>query len=81
MTPHLWLWAAGARSGLSDDETRARQQAEEAALGDGSAALLELVAVGIGEDLEPVYVHTDIAYSGRPHGGRVAWMPAESGAS
>lgn len=81
MTPHLWLWAAGARCGLSDDEARARRQAEEAALTGGSTALLELVTVGLDDNLEPRYVHTDIAYSGRPHQGRVAWMPMESGAS
>jgi hypothetical protein len=70
MTSHLWLWSAGSRCGLSDDEGRARGHAEEAALDGGHAALLELVVVGLGADLEPVYVHTDIAYKGTACGGR-----------
>lgn len=81
MTPHLWLWSAGPRCGLSDDEERARQDAEEAAVEGECRALLQLVVVGIGDDLEPVYVHTEIAYTGQAADGRVAWMPELSGSS
>lgn len=37
--------------------------------------MLELVVVGLGANLEMVYVHTDIACGGTAHDGRVAWMP------
>ena len=67
--------------GLSDDEGRARENAEEAAIEGECQALLQLVVVGLGDDLEPVYVHTDIAYSGRAVWGRVGWMPVFSEAS
>lgn len=77
-TPQLWLWSAGPKCGLSDDRTRARENAEEAALDGGTSALLQLVVVRLGADLEPVYVHTDIAYHGTARDGQVVWMPALS---
>lgn len=80
-TPQLWLWAAGTECGLSDDEERAREDAEAAVLRRGCVALLELVTVGLDDNLEPQYVHTAIAYSGQPTDGRVGWLPAFSGAS
>lgn len=79
--PHLWLWSAGPECGLSDDEERAVEHAEKAALSGDCPVLLELAVVGIGTDLEPVYVHTDISYIGMACGGRVSWMPGFSGTS
>lgn len=79
MTPQMWLWSAGPRCGLSDDEARARENAEEAALDSGCPALLELVTVGLGNELQPVYVHTDIAYNGTACDGRVSWLPQMPG--
>lgn len=77
MTPHLWLWSAGPRCGLSDDPNRAREDAEEAAIDGDCPALLELVAVGLGDDLEPVYVHTAISFKGAVQGaGQPSCTPA-----
>ena len=77
-TPQLWVWSAGPRCGLADGQDRALEHAEEAALDGGHPALVELVLVGMGADLEPVYVHADIAYNGTACNGQVAWTPALS---
>ena len=78
VTPQLWLWSAGPKCGLTDDQDLAREHAEEAALDGGHPALVELVVVGLGADLEPVYVHTDIAYNGTARDGQMVWMPTLS---
>jgi hypothetical protein len=72
----MWLWASGRCSGVTDDERRARVHAEQAAVSHGWKAHLELVALGIGSKLEPVYVPTGIGYDGIMHGGRLAWTRA-----
>lgn len=72
----MWLWASGCCSGVTDDERRARVHAEQAAVSRGGKAHLELVALGTGRKLEPVYVPTGIGYDGITLGGRMAWTPA-----
>jgi hypothetical protein len=73
----MWLWASGRCSGVTDDEWRARIHAEQAAVSHGWKARLELVALGTGRQLEPVYVPTGIGYDGITLGGRrVAWTLA-----
>lgn len=72
----MWLWASGRCSGVTDDERRARIHAEQAAVSHGWKAHLELVALGTGKKLEPVYVPTGIGYDGIMLGGRLAWTRA-----
>ena len=75
MTPCMWLWSAGTRCGASDDRAQARKHAEQAALKGACPVLLELVTIGFDGDLQPMYVRTDIAYSGTARGDQVAWGP------
>ena len=72
---NLWWWSAGCRGGLSENQDRARENAEAAALEGRCPARLELVVFGIDPYLEPVYVHTHIAFDGRPGNGWVTWAP------
>lgn len=72
----MWLWTSGCCSGVTDDERRARTHAERAAVGHGWKAHLELVALGTGSKLEPVYVPIGIGYDGIMHGDRLAWTRA-----
>lgn len=81
MTRQLWLWSAGRLCGLSDDKERARESAEKAAIDGICPALLELVVIDLDRNLEPVYVHTDVAYKGMACDGRVSWLPDSSGTS
>lgn len=74
MTQQLWLWSAGRRCGVSDDKERARESAEKAAIDGSCPALLELVVVGLDRNLEPVYVHTVVAYKGMASDNRVSWQ-------
>jgi hypothetical protein len=72
----MWLWASGRCLGVTDDERRARVHAERAAVSQGWKAHLELVSLGTGSKLEPVYVPTGIGYDGIMLGGRLAWTRA-----
>jgi hypothetical protein len=72
----MWLWTSGYCSGVTDDERRARTHAEQAAVSHGWKAHLELVVLGTGSRLEPVYVPTGIGYDGIRHGDRLAWTRA-----
>lgn len=75
MTPQLWWWRAGTRGGVTASEIQARSRAEQAAIMGHCEAQIALVLLGFDRgDLEPIYVPTEIAYTGTVSDGRVAWL-------
>jgi hypothetical protein len=71
----VWLWDAGTRLGITDNETRAMLAATDA-LRDGDSATVELAIATIGF-LEPsaIYLRTGRGWTARTTGAGIAWFP------
>ena len=72
----LWVWDAGLYLGISDSDSRARQDAEMSAReGDGKARV-ERASMALDPQLQPVYARSGAGWAARTgDDGTFTWEP------
>jgi hypothetical protein len=71
----VWLWDAGTRIGVTDNENRAMLAARDA-LRDGETATVELALAALSfREPTAMYLRTGCGWTGRATEGGITWSP------